>query len=247
MISREAQILRIIQEHVGKAINEPGLKASPFYRKHLDPFQPKGKRKTLSYPEFTQGVNRDKWQASPARIKACMDAAYACAAHHGLSKDDIEKSLQERRTPSEETHEALPAALRGAWLMVQYRGRRTTSSRQEFPSLDYRIAVLVYGADDKKNKRYFEIVGEQTFWRGSAWLLHEQVYFWADELERPAVKEALSMIMFKIDTDDDTDHHGILVSVAHGGPKGTGYPILASRVLLYRKPVTFGKIASETQ
>ena len=90
---------------------------------------------------------------------------------------------------------------------------------------------------DADNKRYFEIVGEETFWEGNAWLLHEQVYFCADEKERPAVKEALSMILFKIDTDEDTDHHGILVSVAHGGPTGgAGYPIIGSRVLMYRSP-----------
>jgi hypothetical protein len=240
-LSPNAQILTIVLKHVGEKVGNPDLKARPFYDDYLAKHQPKNEKiKILDYIQTTQAMNHDIWPKGTARIAATMAAAHKCAKEFGLSQDDIDKLIQ--RSAPEEKPTQLPRTLKGAWIMVQFRGRRITASPSKVPPLDYRIAVLVYGADDANNKRYFEIVGEQTFWEGTARLLHEQVYFSADEMERPEVKEALSMIMFKIDTDDDTDHHGILLSVAHGGPKDMGYPILASRVLLYRSRLLSEKL-----
>jgi hypothetical protein len=230
VISLNARILRIILEHVGKEGGNPKIAKQQFYENHLRTHCPEGK-KILSYGEFTQAVNYDRWPASPARIKACMDAAFRCAAAANLSKELIDKLLLVPE-PADDKYAQLPKALSGAWIMVQYRGKQLKA--RECPPLDYRIAVLVYGTDDTSNRRYFEIVGEKTFWKGKAWLLDEQIYFWADETER-TVKEALSMILFKINTEEDTDHHGINLSVSHGGPRsGQSYPILASRVLMFR-------------
>jgi hypothetical protein len=239
--TKNTQTHKILLRHVGECVGKPGLKVKAFHREYLVTHGRKNpKVKILDYIPISQAIKKGVWPKDSARIAATMTAAYECAKEYGLSKDEIDRLIAEDE-PSQEKLTALPKTLKGAWIMVQFRGRRITP-RQEFPPLDYRIAVLVYGMDDESNKRYFEIIGEETFWQGKAWLLHEQVYFWADEIKRPDVKEALAMILFKIDTDADIDHHGILVSVAHGGPRGPGYPILASRVLLYRSQSLSGKL-----
>lgn len=176
------------------------------------------------YEDVSQAL-QDKWGADNRRNNI-LQAAIRYGRTLGL---DFNERAGERFQSGEHPLHALT----GAWIMVTLRGRRDDHSIQ-VPPEDYRTAILVYGeeADDKK---LFEIVGQKTFWQGQAELVSKQIYYWADEIKRTHVKEKLSMIMFDVNADSEpADHHGVILSAAHGELDGPDFPILASRVSLYR-------------
>ena len=125
-------------------------------------------------------------------------------------------------------------ALTGAWIMVTLRGRRDDPSVQ-VPPEDYRTAILVY-RDEVADKKRFEIIGQKTFWEGEAKLMSSaNLLLGRGDQAELYVKEALAMIMFGVNADGDiVDHHGASLSAAHGEFDGPDYPILASRISLYR-------------
>ena len=202
-------------------------------RKDLQGRKVTGRALFVKLTQFGQGFRyedvsealHDKWPSDNKRDNI-IRAAIAYGKHLGL---DFNERTAERFQGAED---AL-SGLTGAWIMVTLRGRRENRS-ESIPPADYRTAVLVYGEHDEDGK-YFEIVGQKTFWQGHAKLLKKHIYYWANEIKRPHMTEALSMIMFEVNPDGDVrDHHGASLSAAHGEFDGPEYPILASRVSLYR-------------
>lgn len=177
------------------------------------------------YEDVSQGL-QDKWGADNRRNNI-VQAAILYGRTLGLDFDDrAGERFQDGEHPLN--------ALTGAWIMVTLRGRRDNPSVL-VPPEDYRTAILVYGDEADGNKKRFEIVGQKTFWKGEAKLLSQQIYYWAEEIKRTHVKEALAMIMFAVNTYGDiVHHHGASLSAAHGEFDGPDYPILASRISLYR-------------
>jgi len=125
-------------------------------------------------------------------------------------------------------------ALTGAWLLVQYRMTKV-SARETNPAADLRVGLVMYGSEGLGGKT-FDLIGPSTHWRGRVAPRGKQFYYYATEVSREHVREAYYMIMQDVayPAGDSIDHHGVLLSVAHGPHEGSTDPVVASRVLLWK-------------
>lgn len=220
--SRNTRMLIELRDHpegLTKELQGRKVTAAALYRKLIE-----CRGKGFRYEDISEAL-ADKW-GSNNKKNNIVQAALKYAERLGLS-------LNERVGEKFQGGEHPLSALTGAWIMVTLRGRRDDPSVQ-VPPADYRTAILVY-RDEVADKKRFEIIGQKTFWKGEAKLMSQQIYYWAEEIKRTHAKEALAMIMFGVNADSDiVDHHGASLSAAHGEFDGPDYPILASRISLYR-------------
>jgi len=140
-----------------------------------------------------------------------------------------------RDVPREHGDRKVPDECRGAWLLVQFRGKRK-ARKDVVATPDYRVAVLVYGADDGVWRK-FELIGESTRWEGRV-SMHPSdnlLFYTAHEVQRTGVQEWVRLLMHgTFGGSDHADHHGIVLGIGRGNHDAPDFPIYASRALLIR-------------
>jgi hypothetical protein len=190
---------------------------------------PEGQTFALStFNNYVHG--RHKHPRKVDQIAAAV-GAYAASKEYDLNLVVARHTLAAPARPAIRT---LPDQLRGGWYLVQYRGKRFAQT-DPIANNDYRVAVLVYGADKEKG-REFQVIGLSTSWEGRV-SLHPQepvLYYVAEEKQRSHIKEWFRMLMHvPFLTDSELGyHHGILLGVGRGPHDFPNPPIYASRALL---------------
>lgn len=137
--------------------------------------------------------------------------------------------------PRESGSRRVPDECRGAWFLIQYRGKRK-ARKDVVATPDYRVAVLVYGADDGVWRK-FELIGKSTRWEGRV-SMHPNdnlLFYTAHEVQRSGVQEWVRLLMHgTFGGADFADHHGIVLGIGRGNHDTPDFPIYASRALLIR-------------
>src|SRR5262245_48780668 len=98
--------------------------------------------------QFGQGTFSDVINGKRIQTRKADDIAKALEAYAHARNIDFNEISRDtpQQTGSQRQGRKVPEELRGAWFLVQYRGKRRTRS-DLIANADYRIAVLVYGAD----------------------------------------------------------------------------------------------------
>lgn len=135
--------------------------------------------------------------------------------------------------------EDLPPMLAGAWLFVQYRGKRITAGQMVAPR-DFRTAVLKYGRLEKAGKRV-DMFGESTRWVGHVNQIDSKLHYFLSEDERD-FPEVAYLIMLR-PFEKDLSHGGIILGVARGEQDRESFPIYSSVAML--KPIPQDLIADD--
>jgi hypothetical protein len=140
-----------------------------------------------------------------------------------------------RLIPRERGNRKVPDECRGAWFLIQYRGKR--KARKDVVAMpDYRVAVLVYGADEGVWRK-FELIGESTRWEGRVSMNPDDnlLFYSAHEVQRSGIQEWVRLLMHgTFGGSDFADHHGIVLGIGRGNHDAPDFPIYASRALLIR-------------
>src|ERR1700674_537835 len=196
---------------------------------------------TFGYSTLTSAL-KGNWPTGRARsfIERAMDA---CARESQLDFDVPRTEAPRSSTWTPTSSRPLPPSLRGVWFLIQYRGKRE-SVADLVPAEDIRTSLVIYGPDDRLGRK-FQLIGPTTIWHGHVTARDKQLYYFAEETSRPGIEEALSMVMLEpYSAADITDHHGINLSVAHGEHDNPHFPIIASRVLLWRVTTPIDKVSA---
>jgi len=189
--------------------------------------------RTFALSTFNNYIHgRHKHPRKVDQIAAAVEA-YAASKKYDLDQVVTQHTLA-ARVRSRPAIRTLPDQLRGGWYLVQYRGKRSAQT-DPIADDDYRVAVLVYGADKEKG-REFHLIGLSTSWEGRV-SLHPQepvLYYIAEEKQRSQIKEWFRMLMHvPFLTESELGyHHGILLGVGRGPHDFPNPPIYASRALL---------------
>lgn len=178
--------------------------------------------------------NRHKRARHQPRIAKALDAC-AKANNYDIAEIVGRHTARPNNVVTRTAGRRLAAHLRGAWFLVQYRGKRNARN-DVVANDDYRVGVLVYGAD-KERGREFQLVGQSTLWEGRVTMHPEDpiLYYTAEEKQRVDIKEWVRLLMHAPFVGGETgDHHGIVVGIGRGPHDSPIPPIYASRVLLSR-------------
>jgi len=222
-------ILQSLYAHLGS----PGKKA--FFTKLL-PYA----TEKFPYSVFTSAM-KGSW---PKRKEGRDRIEHAVQRFSAKENIDLHQVLQTSAKQKRDQVQPirLPKVLRGAWFLIQYRGKREAID-DALANLDFRVAVLVYGQDEG-GARKLQIVGETTVWDGDVRAQDKQLYYSATETSREGIDESLSMVMLEVYGAGKTvDHHGIIVGIARGEHDAPNFPIYASRAILWRLKALEEKMA----
>jgi hypothetical protein len=193
-------------------------------------------KETFGYSTLTTAVN-GTWPTGPTRgfiEKALASLVSQLVSDEGLNQTKLTHDYQALLQPQPRGR-PIHAYLKGAWFLVQYRGKRNSMS-DRIAEPDFRIGVIVYGSREESG-RVFQLVGESTLWTGYV-KPHPQdnlLYYSAEENSRSGIDESISMVMLgAYAAGQIVDHHGVILGVARGDHDSPHFPIYASRVLLWR-------------
>lgn len=219
-----ADLLKVLLAHAGCPANE-------FHKRllrHLGPGE------TIGYTTLTEALKGD-WPPRKGAVIERVMRAYAQELGVDLARlAHDQRSVTRNRT--EPTGRNLPEYLKGAWLLIQYRGKRKRIN-DDHADNDVRVAVLIYGDDTTKGARSIKIIGLSTIWNGSveAHPRDDLLTYSASEIRRTDIEESIHMVMHTTYGGGTiADHSGIILGIGRGESDVPHYPIYASRVLLWR-------------
>jgi hypothetical protein len=170
------------------------------------------------------------------RLMAAIER-YADAQQPKLDLVRLVKEFGPASTRPATSNDRILNGLRGAWFMIQYRGKREVV-KDEPADPDLRIAVIVFASKGSdSSKRDFEVIGQTTLWKGEVYS-HSQdklLYYSAIERQREDIDERFDLITHHPFTQGKVSFQaGIVLGIGRGDFNASAVPVYASHTTLWR-------------
>ena len=162
--------------------------------------------------------------------KPLEEAAISYVKRLGIDLDQVLQAYRPNNSPGENT---IPEEMRGLWFAILFRTNRQDVDEND-PTLDYRVGVLVFG-DDEDETRHWQVIGQNSLWRGTLYKQDEHFRLTGNETESDAIQDSIEILVHRHHPYGDMIYnHGLALGVGRGAFDPRDFPIFASRCLLWK-------------